>query len=241
MYSDAEAAALYDVMNPWKPESYRSDAFYTRLVMAADSVADFGCGTGSMLHHAREHGHTGRLAGLDPDSAMLGRAQARTDVEWVLGRADMSPWQHEFQLATMASNAFQCLTSEDDVINSLRAIRRSLADGGRFAFETRNPAAQAWLDWNPSNARDVVDANGRTVRVWHEVEEVDGDLVTFTGTTDDGVVLRVDRATLRFLDPERLNAALVKTGFAVENQYGDFTGGALTAESKSIVTLARRV
>jgi hypothetical protein len=51
----------------------------------------------------------------------------------------------------------------------------------------------------------------------------------------------VDRATLRFLDPERLNAALATAGFAVEKQYGDFTGGALTAESTSIVTLARRV
>ena len=241
MYADADAAALYDVMNPWNPESYRSDAFYTRLVMAADSVADFGCGTGSMLHHARDHGHTGRLAGLDPDPAMLGRAQTRADVEWVLGRAEMSPWQHEFQLATMASNAFQCFTSDDDVVVSLRAIRRSLVDGGRFAFETRNPAARAWLDWNPSNPRDVVDANGRTVRVWHEVIAVEGDLVTFTETTDGGDGIRVDRTTLRFLDPERLNAALVTAGFAVEEQHGDFTGGALTTASKSIVTLARRV
>lgn len=34
--------------------------------MAAGSVLDVGCGTGSMLQSARERGHAGRLAGLGP-------------------------------------------------------------------------------------------------------------------------------------------------------------------------------
>jgi len=34
--------------------------------MAAPSVLDVGCGTGAMLHEARQLGHVGRLCGLDP-------------------------------------------------------------------------------------------------------------------------------------------------------------------------------
>jgi 2-polyprenyl-3-methyl-5-hydroxy-6-metoxy-1,4-benzoquinol methylase len=46
VYSDEEAAALYDLVNPWGP----SDDFYLALVMDAKSVLDIGCGTGSLLH-----------------------------------------------------------------------------------------------------------------------------------------------------------------------------------------------
>src|SRR5690606_39027948 len=84
-FTDADAAALYDLLNPWDPTSWPGDAFYTGLVMAADSVLDVGCGTGSMLKHARGLGHAGRLAGIDPDVAMLERARTRTDIEWVEG------------------------------------------------------------------------------------------------------------------------------------------------------------
>ncbi len=83
MYSDEEAAALYDVLNAWGP----SDDFYLALVMDASSVLDVGCGTGAMLRRARQDGHAGRLCGLDPDRAMLRVAGRRTDIEWVAGTA----------------------------------------------------------------------------------------------------------------------------------------------------------
>jgi len=57
-------------------------AGYDESVMAAGSVLDVGCGTGSMLHRARDRGHAGRLVDLEPDRAALARARRRTDVEW---------------------------------------------------------------------------------------------------------------------------------------------------------------
>jgi SAM-dependent methyltransferase len=65
--ADADAAALFDLLSQWDPEIRPSDAFYDELVMAAASVLDVGCGTGSMLHPARDRGHAVRLVGLDPD------------------------------------------------------------------------------------------------------------------------------------------------------------------------------
>jgi len=50
MYSDEAAAALYGVLNPWGP----SDDFYLALVIEATSVLDVGCGTGALLHRARQ-------------------------------------------------------------------------------------------------------------------------------------------------------------------------------------------
>lgn len=240
MYSDADIAALYDVMNPWDGARFPADAFFTDLVMAAGSVLDVGCGTGSMLHDARDRGHTGRFAGIDPDPAALDRARRRTDIEWVLGTAADAAWDREFDLATMTSHAFQCLIGDDEVRASLGAIRAALVDGGRFAFDTRHPAARAWEGWN--NGSEVEDPAGRTLRVAHHVESVVGDVVTMTETTSDldGTELHVGRGRLRFLDVPTLGGFLTEAGFTIEAQYGNADRGPVTDASREILTIARR-
>lgn len=242
MYTDADAAALYDLLNPWDGDRYPGDACYDALVRTAGAVLDVGCGTGGMLHQARTGGHRGRLVGLDPDRAALARAARRTDVEWVAGAAADARWDREFDLATMTGHAFQCLVDDDELRASLVAVRAALRDGALFAFETRHPQARAWADWTPANATEVTDPAGRALRVWHQVESVDGDVVTLTETTGtaDGTVLRVDRARLRFLGVAELTAALAGAGLAVQAQYGDWYGGPVTGTSREIVTLARR-
>jgi SAM-dependent methyltransferase len=236
-YSDAQAAALYDVLNPWGP----SDDFYLALVMGAGFVLDVGCGTGTLLRRAREAGHAGRLCGVDPDQASLAVARRRADVEWVAATAATIPWRGEFELAVMTGHAFQVLVTDDELRASLAAIRQVLAGGGRFAFETRNPLARAWERWNPENATDVLDPAGRPLRIAHQVESVAGEVVTLTETTSDpdGNPLRVDRASLRFLGPDRLAAFLAEAGFGVEAQYGDWSRAPLGPSSPEIITIAR--
>ena len=237
MYSDEEAAALYDVLNPWGP----SDDFYLGLVMDATSVLDVGCGTGAMLHRAWKDGHPGRLCGLDPDRASLSVARRRTDIQWVAGTAASMSFDSEFDLAIMTGHAFQVLVGDDELRASLTAIRRALRDGGRFAFETRNPLARAWESWNLRNAMDVVDPSGRRVRVSYEVEAVVGEVVTFTETTSDpdGASLRVDRASLRFVNVDTLARVLTDAGFGIEAQYGGWFQEPFDSASPEIITVAR--
>jgi len=237
-YTDAEAAALYDVLNPSGPDH----DFYLDLVLAAEAVLDVGCGTGRLLRAARDAGHTGRLCGVDPDPDMLAVARRRGDVEWRLGTAAALSFSGEFDLAVMMGHAFQCLVTDEELEASLAAIRRALVDEGRFAFETQNPLARAWEDWHGSSL-DAVDASGRRVRVSYDVEVVEGDVVTFTETTSgpDGTALRIDRANLRFLGIEELDAHLSNAAFAVEARYGAWRRESLTERSAEIVTVARSV
>jgi SAM-dependent methyltransferase len=236
-YSDAEAAALYDRLNPWGP----SDDFYLSYVLAAPSVLDVGCGTGMLLHRARESGHTGRLCGVDPDLAALERARRRADIEWVQGTAAGMAWDREFDLAVMASNVFQVFVTDHDLRASLAATRAALAEGGRLVFGTRNPRVRAWESWNPSNPIDVVDHAGRELRISYRVELVTGDVVSFTETTATraGEPLRVDRASLRFLDAEGVERFLGAAGFQVEARYGDWSRSPFTDTSDNLVVVAR--
>ena len=247
-FSDLSLAALYDALNPWG----RSDDFYLDLVLSARSVLDVGCGTGRLLGRALEAGHEGRLCGLDPAAAMLvqARRRARTDaegsggapVEWVLGDLAATRWEREFDLVVMTGHAFQVLLGDEELRGALATIRQALSDDGRFVFETRNPAARAWERWTPEHVREVTDAHGDVVRVWHEVETPEaGDRVTFTETFDHPgwEQPRVSRSTLRFLGPDALDGFLTEAGFAVAERFGDWGRGPLTPTAPEIITVAR--
>lgn len=245
MFSDADAAALYDLLNPWDPDGRPDDGFYFPLVMGAESVLDVGCGTGSLLALARERGHRGRLTGIDPDRAALARAGRHTGIEWVEGTAADAEAGAGFALATMTGHAFQNLLTDEVVRASLRAVHAALCPGGRFVFETRHPQARAWEGWtsqNPDDVIDIVDVSGRPLRYWHGVDSVEGELVAITGTVaePDGTVLRVFRESLRFLGPEALNALVTEAGFTIEEQFGDWDRTPVTTTSREIITVARR-
>ncbi|AGS71612.1 class I SAM-dependent methyltransferase [Streptomyces collinus] len=239
-FGDLALAALYDSLNPWGP----ADDFYLDLVMKAGSVLDVGCGTGQLVRRARAEGHTGRLMGLDPAAAMLVQARrAAQDVEWVLGDMRTRLWQREFELVVMTGHAFQALVGDEDIRVCLRGVHAALADGGRFVFETRNPAARAWEKWTPDRVREITAADGSRVRVRHQVREGPSrGRVHFTETYESETwpAPRVTHHVIRFVDAKTVRGFLEEAGLTVVEQYGDWQRGPLAPAGPEIVTVARR-
>jgi SAM-dependent methyltransferase len=240
LFAEPDLAALYDLFCAW---DRRDDlGFYLPMVMAAGSVLDVGCGTGMLLRRARQDGHAGRLCGLDPAAAMLAVARGQRDIEWVEGELAAVSFDREFDLIVMTGHAFQVLTDEAQLRESLAAVRRALTGNGMFAFETRNPAARGWEKWTPAYAVEVTDPAGRT---WRQSPQVDlpvtGELVSFTATYTGGGWSgpRESRSTLRFLGAEALEGFLSQAGLRVEAQYGDWDRQPLTGASPEIITIAR--
>lgn len=234
-FADHELAALYDGLNP--RESSGDYAFYFPMIMAADAVLDVGCGTGSLLHWARESGHTGRLVGLDPAEGMLAQARRRDDVEWVLGDLSTATWDGELDFAVMTGHAFQVLLTDDELRTAFSAVRRALKPGGRFGFDTRNPAARAWERWTPAHVWETGD-----VRSWNDAGPFENGYVHFKTTFESPSwdAPRYSESTLRFLDVPSLRGFIEEAGLEVEQQYGYWDRTPVTGDSPEIITIVRR-
>lgn len=233
-YTDERLAVLYDALN-----TGRADVeFYLPPIAAAEAVLDVGCGTGTLLHEARQAGHTGRLRGLDPAPAMLARARERTDIEWLPGDLRTAPQPPEFDLVVMTGHAFQELRTDDELRGTLAAVRAALRPGGRFAFETRNPAARAWERWTPEHAREIT-VGGETVRVTHEVGTPPGDgLVRFTETFTGADWEDRSTSVLRFTGEAELDRFLAEAGLRAVERFGDWDHGPVTPDSPELITVA---
>lgn len=149
-------------------------------MLSARAVLDVGCGTGALLRLARQAGHSGRLCGLDPALGMLNQARQWPGIEWVHGDLTTVRWEREFDLVVMTGQTFQELIEDDEIRAALAAVRAALVDGGRFAFETRNPLDRAWERWATAYSGQVTDTTGAVVRCEYWVETpVDGDVVRY--------------------------------------------------------------
>jgi SAM-dependent methyltransferase len=236
---DALDAFLYDRLNPWGG----SDDFFLDLVMRAESVLDVGCGTGSILRRARAEGHAGRLVGLDPDPNMLDQAREHDVAEWVETTVADARLPEEFDLVIMSGNAFQCLTDDVELRESLDQIRWMTKDGGRFAFDTRNPVVAEWREWNPENPYELEDPAGATLRFHHDAGEPDEHGVVKTRSVCEGPHWDEPLTStwpLRFIGVEALDRHLETSGFTVAERFGDWNRGPFDPEaSRSIITIAR--
>jgi SAM-dependent methyltransferase len=211
---------LAEVYDPLDPDRSDLDA-YAAMVdeLGAHSVLDIGCGTGTFACLLARRGLT--VTAVDPAAASLEIARAKPGAErvrWLHGYAtDLPPLQVD--LATMTGNVAQVFLTDAEWAATLRAAHAALRPGGRLAFETRDPAAKAWLEWNRERSykRTVVAGIG-AVQAWVELLDVSGDLVSFRSTfvfEADGAVLTSD-STLRFRHRDELTASLTAAGYLVD-------------------------
>jgi len=218
IFEDRRLAEIYD---PLDPDRSDLDA-YAAIVEEFDarSVLDIGCGTGTFACLIASRGI--EVTGLDPAGASLDVARAKPGadrVRWVQGEAASLP-PLQVDLVTMTANVAQVFLTDQEWDSVLRRAYAALRPGGRLVFETRDPARQAWLEWNRGSSQARTDIPGMgTVRTWVEVTDIRGELVSFRSVVvfeADGSVLTSD-STLRFRHRDEIVDSLVSAGFVPED------------------------
>lgn len=241
IFSEPRLAALYDVFNPPGEDT----EFYVQLAGSEPKrILDVGCGTGQLACVLAERGHA--VTGLDPAEAMLEVARGRPGgdrVRWVHADARSAVLGERFDLAVMTGHVFQVFLADSDVHAVLRTVRRHLAPGGRLAFESRNPLAREWEEWNPAATRTRVRIDGiGDVEVHYRVVEVADGLVTFETHhlfVDSGETA-ASPSTLRFMAKDKVASHLAHAGFADITWFADWDGAPFTPEGREIIAVAGR-
>lgn len=243
-YSDARLIQLYDLQNRWAAD----DEFFLGLAAERPTsrIADVGCGTGRLTTALAGAGHT--VTGVDPALASLQVAQRKphaVQVTWLCGTAADLP-SAAFDLALMTSHVSQVFTDDADWHDTLRHLHRALAQGGRLAFDMRDPAARAWSAWDSGDEREtVVLPDGERVETWTTVDVVSelAGLVSFTEHTHflaTGEQIH-DPATLKFRTEAELRNSVEVAGFTVEHLFGGWQREDAGAGCGELVVVARKI
>jgi SAM-dependent methyltransferase len=218
IFADRRLAAIYDWL-----EGDRSDLdVYAAMLVdefGARTVIDIGCGTGTLACLLAGRGVD--VIGVDPAEASLDVARAKlgaTGVHWIAGDATTLP-PVQADAAAMTGNVAQVFVSDEEWAATLTAVRAALRAGGRLVFETRDPARQAWREWDRAHTltRTVIPDVG-AVTTWYDVTDVDPPLVSFRATNvfeADGAVLTSD-STLRFRSRDEIERSLTAAGYVVD-------------------------
>ncbi len=94
----------------------------------------------------------------------------------------------------------------------------------------------------PDVVWESVAPDGAEVRKWHEIESVDGDIVSYSTTYervgwDEPVT---SQSAQRFYSADDVSAFLSDAGLTIEEQFGHWDRRPFTDTSPEIVTIARR-
>lgn len=248
-------ADIYDIWVESAPVTRENLAFYVREYLNTSGPAvELGVGNGRILVEAAQQGKA--MTGVDYSAQMLELCRRQAATAGVLDRLTLI--QGDFrdfvlpepaELITIPFHTIGHLVSLEDKRDGLRHIWSQLAPGGRlifdhFVFDPESVRRHSHLalraeTTDPTTGRDVLlwtinryDMDAQSIRIIAFTDELDG----------DGVLLqrRYRRAGFSWIEPEQARALLEGTGYRIEALYGDFQGGAFTAESPRQVWVARR-
>ncbi|GKV68654.1 methyltransferase type 11 [Sporosarcina sp. NCCP-2716] len=229
---------VYDQVNRWA----RDDEFFLDLLRKVnpDQIADLGCGTGRLTTHFSKAGYT--ITAIDPNEEALEYAKKKTyanDVTWIVGDSRQLE-ASAYDAVVMTANVAQVFLTDESWRQVVSDVYRSLNPGGHFIFDTRNPLAKAWEQWEKDLTPDVANdmTTGDPLEIWTDYEGFEGDVFTFyetVKTVHTGETLIRERMQLRFRTLEEIRESLQMSGFSSIEIYSDWQFEPATAKSQSFI------
>lgn len=164
-------------------------------------------------------------------------------VEWIEADARRLRLREKFERIVLSGHSFQVFLSAADRAAVLKAIAFHLAPGGRFVFDSRNPAAEAWRQWTPAASLRIMNhPQLGAVRTWHDARhEASGGIVAYETTFEIASSGRRHMASARIAFPSKdtLARQISAAGLSVDRWHGDWSGKPFTPDSPEIIAAGR--
>ncbi|GAF22013.1 methyltransferase [Bacillus sp. JCM 19047] len=229
---------VYDQLNRFG----KDDEFILALLEKANVhvVADLGCGTGRLTVHYVERGYD--VTGIDPNEEALAYAKKKwrgKEVNWVLG--DSSTLKEEtYDVVVLTANVAQVFLTEQSWKKTLQDAYRGLKKGGHLIFDSRNPEAKVWEQWEQDDTPDLAvhEQTGEPLEIWTTYDGFIDDVYTFYETVkgvQSGEVYVTEKMKLKFRSHETLQQSLEQAGFSSVYSYGDWEFKKATPTSSSFI------
>lgn len=229
---------VYDQVNKWG----KDDEFFLTLLkkLNVKKIADLGCGTGRLTNHFAKAGY--HIIALDPNEEAIEYAKNKEypgEVTWIVGDS-LNLQTNMFDAVIMTANVAQVFLTDESWQQVILDAYRALNSGGHFIFDTRNPLAKVWEQWEKDMTPDIAtdQASGESLEIWTEYEGFLDDVYTFYETVKNvhtGEVVIREKMQLKFRTQEEIYESLQKVGFSQIQVYGDWEYKQATVETKSFV------
>jgi SAM-dependent methyltransferase len=237
-----EAPALYDAENgAFEPEG----PFYLALAKRhGGPVLDLACGTGRIAIPIAAAGIA--VTGIDLSRPMLAHGRLKAgDLPVRFVEADCRTFDlgERFRVAVMSGHGFQFMLTDDDQRALLAGVHRHLAPGGIFAFETRNPKVEPFVDiTEPEFWRAYAAPDGTRVETWTtETADRATGIIHYTvfRRWPDGRDVPC-RVAIRFSGAAHVTRLIDEAGFDLVALHGDWDGAPASDDCRDLVFVCRR-
>jgi len=239
LYRDPLLAQFYDAANGWAADF----DYCVRLAADSRSILDLGCGTGELTTALSEDRD---VVGVDPAAAMLDIARERPEgdrVEWVEADARTVRLGRHFDLILLTGHAFQVFLTTQDQRAVLATIAAHLAPGGRFIFDSRNPAYRSWENWTKrAGSRQIEHPEHGHIEAWNEsIYDEATDILTYENgfrVIATGQNLSAS-AQIRYTAKDELERLIGEAGLTVDTWLGDWEGNPFHPMAREIIPIGR--
>ncbi len=232
-------------------------ALYSELAeVYGGPVLDVGCGTGRVLFHLAQEGHT--VCGIDSEQAMLDRARRklaafphlRERVTMHHGNVLTFETDTNFNLVLLSYNSLMHFHDQPQQLALLQRLRRWTAPGGALVIDLPN-AGETFATQDSSALtleRTFIDSETghlimqQAVSYLDRVQQLMHVTWIYDEITGQGTVQRtVAPVVFRYFFYPEVRLLLAHTGFEAVEVYGDAERGPFQDGCERMIVLARPV
>lgn len=227
--------------------------FFRRLMLRLGGpVLDLGSGTGPITLDLAGAGMT--VVGVDSSRHMLEIARSKQDklspsvrerLKFVEGDMIDFPYNGKFASAIAARGSFAYLLSSEEQLRCLTNVGNLLEVGGKIVLDLYPPSPEQVAGGTSISRTITVDGDIKLLRTIHTRSDLNKQKCYYTIIYQQykgGILLEqvLEESVISLLFPREVLLLLRQSGFAVEEVYGDTTGGEFSSASRRMIVVASK-